>query len=87
MTPAAQGLICGFGPKGYELAIEPWLTCLPRLQAAQAPNARIAKHAGRTGQEGTDAIEARPALTSEGNWKACLMKGCSNFYEKDGSFR
>lgn len=22
VTPAAQGLICGFGPKGYELAIE-----------------------------------------------------------------
>jgi 3-dehydroquinate dehydratase-2 len=22
VTPAAHGLICGFGPKGYELAIE-----------------------------------------------------------------
>jgi 3-dehydroquinate dehydratase-2 len=22
VTPAAQGLICGFGPKGYELAVE-----------------------------------------------------------------
>jgi 3-dehydroquinate dehydratase-2 len=22
VTPAAQGLICGFGPKGYELAID-----------------------------------------------------------------
>ena len=22
VAPAAQGLICGFGPKGYELAVE-----------------------------------------------------------------
>jgi 3-dehydroquinate dehydratase II len=30
VTPAAQGLICGFGPKGYELAIEAMADLLNR---------------------------------------------------------
>ena len=30
VTPAAQGLICGFGPKGYELAIEAMADLLAR---------------------------------------------------------
>ncbi|MBO0766436.1 MAG: type II 3-dehydroquinate dehydratase [Hyphomicrobiaceae bacterium] len=37
VSPAAQGLICGFGPKGYELAIE-------------AMADLIARPAGRSGQ-------------------------------------
>lgn len=35
VTPAAQGLICGFGPKGYELAIEAMADLLAK-QAATA---------------------------------------------------
>ena len=33
VTPAAQGLICGFGPKGYELAIEAMADLLSRPAA------------------------------------------------------
>ena len=29
VTPAAHGMICGFGPKGYELAIEAMADLLP----------------------------------------------------------
>ena len=37
VTPAAHGLICGFGPKGYELAIEAMADLLePRPSAAAA---------------------------------------------------
>ena len=39
VTPAAQGLICGFGPKGYELAVEAMADLL-------------AKRAGRHGERG-----------------------------------
>jgi 3-dehydroquinate dehydratase II len=35
VTPAAQGLICGFGPKGYELAIEAMADLLVRSAAAK----------------------------------------------------
>jgi 3-dehydroquinate dehydratase-2 len=36
VTPAAQGLICGFGPKGYELAIEAMADLLSRTAGATA---------------------------------------------------
>jgi 3-dehydroquinate dehydratase-2 len=39
VTPAAQGLICGFGAKGYELAIE----AMADLVAKPAGNATAAK--------------------------------------------
>lgn len=34
VTPAAQGLICGFGPKGYELAIEAMADLLAKTASA-----------------------------------------------------
>jgi 3-dehydroquinate dehydratase-2 len=38
VTPAAQGLICGFGPKGYELAIEAMAALLDkRARSGDAP--------------------------------------------------
>ena len=41
MAPAAQGVICGFGPKGYELAIEAMADLLSRQQAgAVGPQGR-----------------------------------------------
>jgi 3-dehydroquinate dehydratase-2 len=33
VAPAAQGVICGFGPKGYELAVEAMADLLTRQQA------------------------------------------------------
>jgi 3-dehydroquinate dehydratase-2 len=36
VTPAAHGLICGFGPKGYELAIEAMADLLSRAAHAGA---------------------------------------------------
>lgn len=36
VTPAAQGLICGFGPKGYELAIEAMADLLSKAPGASA---------------------------------------------------
>jgi 3-dehydroquinate dehydratase-2 len=33
VTPAAHGLICGFGPKGYELAIEAMADLLSKVAA------------------------------------------------------
>jgi 3-dehydroquinate dehydratase II len=38
VTPAAQGLICGFGPKGYELAIEAMADLL--VKSAGGPGGR-----------------------------------------------
>jgi 3-dehydroquinate dehydratase-2 len=32
VTPAAEGLICGFGPKGYELAIDAMADLLARTE-------------------------------------------------------
>jgi 3-dehydroquinate dehydratase-2 len=36
VTPAAHGLICGFGPKGYELAIEAMADILARMAGGGA---------------------------------------------------
>lgn len=36
VTPAAHGLICGFGPKGYELAMEAMADLLSRARSAGA---------------------------------------------------
>ncbi len=33
VTPAAEGLICGFGPKGYELAIDAMADLLARTES------------------------------------------------------
>ncbi len=33
VSPAAQGVICGFGPKGYELAVEAMADILARTKA------------------------------------------------------
>jgi 3-dehydroquinate dehydratase-2 len=35
VTPAAHGLICGFGPKGYELAIEAMADLLAKVAAGR----------------------------------------------------
>jgi 3-dehydroquinate dehydratase-2 len=37
VTPAAQGLICGFGPKGYELAIEAMADLLAKARGHAGP--------------------------------------------------
>jgi 3-dehydroquinate dehydratase-2 len=37
VTPAAHGLICGFGPKGYELAIEAMADLLSKPVRESAP--------------------------------------------------
>jgi 3-dehydroquinate dehydratase-2 len=34
VSPAAQGVICGFGPKGYELAVEAMADILARAEAS-----------------------------------------------------
>ena len=36
VSPAAQGVICGFGPKGYELAVEAMADLLSRKPAGAA---------------------------------------------------
>lgn len=36
VSPAAQGVICGFGPKGYELAVEAMADLLKRTPAGAA---------------------------------------------------
>ena len=36
VSPAAQGVICGFGPKGYELAVEAMADMVAGKQAGQA---------------------------------------------------
>lgn len=39
VAPAAHGLICGFGPKGYELAIEAMADLLAKTAGAGSPAA------------------------------------------------
>ena len=35
VSPAAQGVICGFGPKGYELAVEAMADLLSKKPSAR----------------------------------------------------
>jgi 3-dehydroquinate dehydratase II len=47
VTPAAQGLICGFGPKGYELAIEAIADLLAKSAGVPAAGAETNMRANR----------------------------------------